>query len=149
MSTPAELFRICNGTSDSAAAFKCKKSPVTEAPALKNRSAKPLVLFGLGQVLGSCRKSTSTNGLLESRKQLTDCYVEALSRDEKIEGTISLNWALSADGSATDIKIRKSSIDDKAMTACVMEQVGQIQFVKPESGICLYGRWSFNFSQLP
>ncbi len=62
------------------------------------------------------------------------CYVHATEKNPSLEGTVSVHFTITEDGSVSDAREEGSSLPDPAVRACVARAFTGLSFPQPEGG---------------
>ncbi|MBP7124904.1 energy transducer TonB [Myxococcota bacterium] len=71
------------------------------------------------------------------------CYEQELQRYGRLEGRLELRFTIEPDGSVSGITVVQNELN-RTVEACVIRQVSQLKFPKPDGGVCVI-RWPFRF----
>ncbi len=63
------------------------------------------------------------------------CYEAALQRAPKLEGRVTTKFVIARDGKVSSAADGGSDVGDAQMVACVVDDIGKLNFPQPEGGI--------------
>lgn len=81
-------------------------------------------------VSGGLDKDTVRKIIQSYRPQVRACYDRALVASPNLQGRISYSWKILPDGSVTDAKILKDTMDSANLKTCVLGIIKKMQFPK-------------------
>lgn len=81
--------------------------------------------------------------------QLRWCYEEALKRKPALEGTFTVRFIVSADGSVSRSEVARSTLGDATMASCIVERVKSWSFPSRAQGGWVDVQYPFVFKQSP
>ena len=73
------------------------------------------------------------------------CYERALSRNAELQGKIEVDVRIAPSGEVCSAALAKDTLQDPAVTSCVLQRFRSGQFPKPGGGGCLDTRVPINF----
>ncbi len=85
-------------------------------------------------VSGGLTKQQVSDSIAEHRREIRTCFESALSVRNNLNGVVSYQWSISADGSVTSIKIKSSETGSNLLESCVMQVIREIKFPKAANG---------------
>ncbi len=100
-----------------------------------------LTLSGPGQL----SESAIEKALSKHMDQLQFCYEKALLTDATLAGSVSLEWVIQTSGSASQLKVVRSQLNNGSLHSCLMGVIAKIQFPAPKGGpVTISYPFSFN-----
>jgi Ca-activated chloride channel homolog len=98
-------------------------------------------------ILGSLDKSMIDNVIKRRTNQLAYCYQRELVNDPSLSGKIVVKFVIDKDGSVTKSEIKSSTMNSKAVEACITKRFKTFLFPKPQGGGIVIVSYPFVFSQ--
>lgn len=74
------------------------------------------------------------NIVLEHKDELMACYAKALKKDQKLAGSLTIEWKITSDGMTKDVEIYESKFHGNPIEDCVMNSIKEWKFISPEDG---------------
>jgi FHA domain-containing protein len=87
-------------------------------------------------VMGSIDKELIRRVIQEHAAQIRYCYEQQLALNPKLQGKVSIQWVINADGSASAARVDTSSttLQNEVVHRCMMDRIQSWQFPKPKGG---------------
>ena len=92
---------------------------------------------------GFCEKGAVQRVVMGRSGAYRACYEAELQRYGNLAGRLELRFTIEPDGSVSGITTSVNELT-KGVEACIVRQVSQLKFPKPDGGICII-RWPFSF----
>lgn len=92
---------------------------------------------------GFCDPQSVQRTILGRSGAYRACYEQELQRYGRLEGRLELRFTIEPDGSVSGITVVQNELN-RSVEACVIRQVSQLRFSKPDGGVCVI-RWPFRF----
>jgi len=74
----------------------------------------------------------SVQAVAESHQpEVTSCYEERLAQGKDVRGEVVVGFVIGKDGRATQARVKKSTLGDREVEACVVRAVGGWTFPRP------------------
>lgn len=95
-------------------------------------------------------KGTLSQALLEKTlskylDRFQYCYEKALLSDSSLSGNVVLSWEISTAGSASNIHVVRSQLNNSGLHGCLSKEIQKIPFPSPSGGSVTV-KYPFNFS---
>ena len=75
------------------------------------------------------------HAVVKARKaDINACYEVELAQHTALRGKLVVSWEIAADGTAQDVRLRSTTLNNATVETCVMRQVAQLVF-PPPSGV--------------
>ena len=101
--------------------------------------------IGSGRTAGFCRKADIANVVRRRSGSIRACYEQRLQVNGNLRGKLTVRWTIGLQGTVTSATAVSNSVEDAAMTGCILRNVRRMRFPKPEGGICKV-QWPFVFN---
>lgn len=75
------------------------------------------------RIEGKLDKEILREYVIKHRYKLQECYQEVLEKDPGVKGEVSLQFTLTSDGKVLAAVARQSTIESKALKACVLKEI--------------------------
>lgn len=75
------------------------------------------------------------------------CYSDRLKTKPDIEGSVVVEWDISADGSVSKADIKTSSLKDEIVENCVIDKIKSLKYPVPPHGTIPTISYPFTFSK--
>lgn len=72
--------------------------------------------------------------VFSKREQIKSCYDSALRRNERLSGTLVLQWNVNSAGRAEAVKALRSTLTDRQLVECLRERMTTWRFPRPVNG---------------
>ncbi|MBN1944986.1 MAG: energy transducer TonB, partial [Bradymonadales bacterium] len=95
---------------------------------------------------GSLSRESILRVMLGNRPEFNQCYQQARQTDPSLQGRLALRFFIDPDGQVTSSQITESTIPNAALHQCIMQQVGQLHFPKPDPPGIVTVNYPFVFS---
>jgi outer membrane biosynthesis protein TonB len=73
------------------------------------------------------------------------CYQRELQKDYGLSGKVTLKWIIASDGSVSSANVKRETIENSAVTRCMVNVARRMQFPQPKGGIVIVS-YPFLFS---
>lgn len=93
-------------------------------------NAKGLSMSGTGQIAESLLEKV----LSEHLQQFQYCYEKALLTDSSLAGSLVMQWTVLNDGSAGEIRVVRSQLNNAGLHDCISRELSKIKFPIPAGG---------------
>ena len=103
------------------------------------------IIEGKVETVGGCDKADIRKNVLSRAHAFRACYETALLSKPDLTGKVGIQWTIGGDGKVSGDKITSDTLDNSAVTDCVLRTVRRIQFAVPEAGVCVVA-WPFVFN---
>lgn len=117
--------------------------PVLFSDAAVPKAAKAPVTAVETRPAGFCDQAAVKRTIMGRSGAYRACYEQELQRYGTLEGRLELRFTIEPDGAVSGIAATVNELN-KNVEACVVRQVQQLKFLKPDGGICVI-RWPFRF----
>jgi hypothetical protein len=97
-------------------------------------------------ILGALDKSLVDGVIQKNLDKFLYCYQVELVEDPGLEGKVTLNFTIAADGSVSKSKTYKTTIDNAAVESCMNRQMMKLEFPEPKGGGIVIVKYPFEFS---
>ncbi len=94
----------------------------------------PLVIAGKVSVQGNLDKATVTRITRRYLSGIRWCYQDALQRNAKLAGKVTLSFVILTNGRVSNPSTSKSSIKDKQLLSCMTNKTKRWKFPSPKGG---------------
>jgi len=116
--------------------------PVLYSPARPPKEKAPVTVTET-RPAGFCDPQAVQRTILGRSGAYRACYEQELQRYGRLEGRLELRFTIEPDGSVSGITVVQNELN-RTVEACVIRQVSQLKFPKPDGGVCVI-RWPFRF----
>jgi outer membrane biosynthesis protein TonB len=86
-------------------------------------------------VAGGLDRDTVRKIIQSYRAQVRACYDRSLVSSPNLNGRIVYSWKILSNGTVTDAKVAKSTLDSASLRGCVLEVLQQMQFPQSSRGL--------------
>jgi len=87
-----------------------------------------------GSPTGSIPKRHIQQIVDANRDQIRTCYKEGLADHPDLAGRVFLKWQILEDGTVGAVMLNESTMEDKAVEACMVASIKQWRFARPSGG---------------
>jgi len=101
--------------------------------------------IGSGRTAGFCKKVDITRVVRRRAGSFRGCYEQRLQVNSSLRGKLTVRWTIGLFGNVTKATIVSNSVEDKAMSGCILRNIRRMRFPKPEGGVCMV-QWPFVFN---
>lgn len=88
----------------------------------------------LSKVQGSLSKAEVYAVISKHQQAILRCYEKQLARKPGLSGKISFEWTVKTNGSVTKTREQSSTLNDAAVSKCVIDVIKTMKFPKPKGG---------------
>ncbi len=88
----------------------------------------------LGKVQGSLSKAEVYAVISKHQQAILRCYEKQLAKKPGLAGKISFEWTVKTNGSVTKAREQSSTLNDAAVSTCVLGVIKSMKFPKPKGG---------------
>ena len=117
--------------------------PVLFSEAALPKAAKPQVVMAEARPSGFCEKNAVQRVVAGRSGAYRACYEAELQRYGNLSGRLEVRFTIEPDGSVSGVSSTTNELN-ASVEACVLRQVSQLKFPKPDGGVCII-RWPFRF----
>ncbi len=117
--------------------------PVLFSGAALPKPSKPQVVMAETRPSGFCDKNAVQRVVAGRAGAFRACYEAELQRYGNLSGRVEVRFTIEPDGSVSGISPTLNELNAN-VESCVVRQVSQLKFPKPDGGICII-RWPFRF----
>lgn len=117
--------------------------PILFSDAPAPRAAKPQAVMAETRPSGFCEKGAVQRVVMGRSGAYRACFEAELQRYGSLAGRLELRFTIEPDGSVTGVTPTMNELN-KSVEACIVRQVSQLKFPKPDGGVCII-RWPFRF----
>jgi hypothetical protein len=117
--------------------------PVLFSDAAVPKATKAAVTVTETRPAGFCDQAAVKRTIMGRSGAYRACYEQELQRFGNMEGRLELRFTIEPDGAVSGVNATVNELN-KTVEACVIRQVQQLKFLKPDGGICVI-RWPFRF----
>jgi hypothetical protein len=93
-------------------------------------NAKGLSMSGSGQIAEALLEKV----LAAHLQQFQYCYEKALLTDSSLSGSLVMQWTVMQDGSANEIRVVRSQLNNAGLHDCISRELSKIKFPVPSGG---------------
>lgn len=94
---------------------------------------------------GFCKKADITGVVTANAPMITACYEDALKRNPRLAGKVSMRWWVLLDGSVARVSVLGFSLEDEPTIRCMCDVIAEWKFPEPNGGMCEI-RYPFRFT---
>ena len=110
----------------------------------KRKRVAKLRLAG-GRSTGGCDRGDIAKNVKRRASALRACYEMQLLSKPNLQGKVTVQWTIDTEGKVKGAKVVSKTLNNVAVTDCVMRTIRRIRFKKPDAGICVI-QWPFVFA---
>ena len=110
----------------------------------KRKRVAKLRLAG-GRSTGGCDRGDIAKNVKRRASALRACYEMQLLSKPDLQGKVTVQWTIDTEGQVKGEKVVSKTLNNDAVTDCVMRTIRRIRFKKPDAGICVI-QWPFVFA---
>lgn len=101
------------------------------------------------QFVGTIDKEAVRRVIRHNQNEIRGCYVKELNRLERgrqIEGKVVMTWEIVAGGRAVNVKVKSSTLNNKAVENCLRDRIASYTFPDVPAGMTAeVSQYPFNF----
>lgn len=102
----------------------------------ENRQAGTIgTLSSRNRTTGYLSAESISSVVRENRSAIRSCYEEGLQRDPSLGGRLIVRWAIRENGTADQVRLGSSTLNDAGVEECIIGQVEQWHFQEPDGGV--------------
>jgi serine/threonine protein kinase len=94
---------------------------------------------------GYCARSNIALSVKRSSDAFRACFERRLQAAPNLNGRVKVRWVINAEGRVEDAVATDDTVNDRAITQCILKVMARIRFDKPQGGACTE-EWAFLFS---
>jgi TonB family protein len=113
-------------------------------PGHVGKEVKVSVETGTGTADGGLSREQILKVVLSHKAAIQFCYEKELQRFPHLAGTVKIDWKVNLDGRVETVKVASSSLGNPSAEGCMVRQVKQWQFPKP-NGVAAMVQFPFIF----
>ncbi len=135
--TTAFLAAVACGAAEPASPHRPAAAPAPAAePAPAEPAGKEVRLATMGDPDGSAGLTAEQiHSVVRARKaDINACYEVELAQHSALRGKLVVSWSIAADGTAQDVTLRSTTLENATVASCVLRQVSQLVFPAPVGG---------------
>lgn len=113
-------------------------------PPLPSATSEPQVVVDAARIGHLCDKTDVAKALAGTRESMNSCYLEVLKSAPTAQGTVMLEWFITAAGKAVAVDVHSSDATDSKLAECVQRVHKTVTFNPHQGKMCVV-RWPVGF----
>jgi hypothetical protein len=101
---------------------------------MKERKVTPVAIASTATVSGRLDRKTVQKIIRRNLSGIKWCYQDALQRNPKLRGKVTLSFAILPNGSLKNPRASNPSLNDSALLACITKKMKRWKFPAPKDG---------------